>query len=256
MAIGTFLAVHRGIKRYKGRWISPDVIAILAGLGAIGVAFFPNESETVTTFTQQILGLDKSPAFHYASAVLLYLMMAFTCWFVYAPDADARWEKRFYLVAGGIAWCTGWGVMILSNIKNGGDGWFATLIQNHNLVYWDECLGVWAFSVSWLLKAILERKREGKMGHMRLHRLGAFFGLRADPARPGPRPGSGEWVTVFTRTIRAIRRMTTSRGTGPRTAKSSPILPTVQMNADRHRRVADRPADRSGRRTAAKRRAS
>lgn len=256
VAIGTFLAVHRGIKRYKGRWISPDVIAILAGLGAIGVAFFPNESETVTTFTQQVLGLDKSPAFHYASAVLLYLMMAFTCWFVYAPDTDARWEKRFYLGAGVIAWCTGWGVMILSNIKNGGDGWFAQLIQTHNLVYWDECLGVWAFSVSWLLKAVLERKRDGKLGHMRLQRIGVFFGMRADPARPGPRPGSGEMVTWFTRTIRAIRRMATPRATGIQRAEGRPLAPTIQMSAERHRRVSGRPAERTARRAAAKRRAS
>lgn len=255
VAIGTFLAVHRGIKRYRGRWISPDLIAIVAGLAAIGVAFFPNESDTVTTFTQHALGLDVSPAFHYLSAVLLYLMMSFTCFFVYAPDAGERWEKRFYLVSGAIIWCTGWGVMILSNIKNGGDGWLAQFIQNNNIVYWDESLGVWAFSISWILKAVLERRRETRQGHMRLHRLGAFFGLRARPGRPGPRPGSGTLDTWMTRAFRSIRRLTVPRGTPPQTAQGQPLRTSVQTTMDRHRRVVDRPALRTGRRTAPKRRA-
>ena len=78
VAIGIFLAAHRGFHRHPGRWLSPDLIALVAGLSAIGVAFFPNESDTVTTFTQKELGLSLAPVFHYLSALLLYLMMSLT----------------------------------------------------------------------------------------------------------------------------------------------------------------------------------
>jgi hypothetical protein len=255
VAIGLFLAVHRGIRRYPGRWISPDLIALVAGLGAMGVAFFPNESSEVTTFTQHALGLDLSPALHYLSAVLLYLMMSFTCFFVYAPDAGARWEKRVYLVAGGIVWCTGWGVMILSNIKNGGDGWLAQFIQDHNIVYWDESLGVWAFSVSWLLKAVLEQKRAEAMGHLRKVRLGAFFGLRLHPRGQGPRPGSGRLAHLRNELLGALRRLAPTGAGTPDRAEAPLQTPVVRASLSRHRRVAPRPSKAETRSRAPSRRA-
>ncbi|MAM60691.1 MAG: hypothetical protein CMH11_04305 [Maritimibacter sp.] len=256
VAIGLFLAVHRGLRRYPGRWISPDLIAMVAGLAAIGVAFFPNESETISTFTQRALGLELSPAFHYVSAVLLYLMMSLTCFLIYAPDATG-WERKFYLVMGAIVWTTGWNVMILSGIKNNGSGWLAEVIQAHNVVYWDESLGVWAFSASWLLKAVLEQKRAEALGHLRKVRLGAFFGLRLYPGGRGPRPGSGRIARLRTEVVSVLRRLGNAGSGLPDKAEAPVQGPVVPAPLSRHRRVDDRrmsPAAKG--RTAPKRRAS
>jgi len=42
-AIGVFLISYRGYGRDKGDWINDDWLATTAGVGAFGVAFFPNE---------------------------------------------------------------------------------------------------------------------------------------------------------------------------------------------------------------------
>lgn len=239
VAIGVFLMVHRGWRRYPGRWVSPDLIAFVAGLAAVGVALFPNESDTVSTFTQRTLGLGVSPVFHYASACLLYLMMSLTCFLAYAPDAEG-WERKFYIGAGAIVWTTGWNVMILSGIKNSGNGWLADFIQTQNIVYWDESLGVWAFSVSWLLKAVMEKRRHGrKLAQARAARLHGPD-ARPLPEPPAPAPDHGRTRSWLARVARKLRQLSAPSGPAPQTAQGSPLPMPHQITLHRHRRVEGR----------------
>ncbi|MZR12613.1 hypothetical protein GQE99_06215 [Maritimibacter sp. DP07] len=258
VAIGVFLAVHRGIRPYPGRWISPDLLALLAGLAAIGVAFFPNESDTVATFSQRALGLEVSPAFHYASACMLYLMMSLTCFLVYAPDARG-WERKVYLVAGAVIWTTGWNVMILSTIKNSGDGALAMFIQNHNIVYWDESLGVWAFSGSWILKAVLENRREvARLAALRRRNLGQGHPARAEGGAPvGPRPTTLDKMARWLRGGRAARQWSPAPAGGtPSFARQVPTPPTIRAGQRTRRDGRAQPAPSPAKRAQPRRRAS
>ncbi|WP_298494955.1 hypothetical protein [uncultured Maritimibacter sp.] len=155
-AIGVFLAVHRGWETPRGRLLPPDRIARLAGIAAIGVAFFPNESATVDTFSQRMLGLSLAPVFHYGAALLLYLMMSMSCFLVFAP-ASRGWERRVHLWMGRVIFAAGCMVMVLSAIKNNAPAPWAPFVEAHNLIFWDESIGVWAFCLSWLLRAARER---------------------------------------------------------------------------------------------------
>lgn len=234
--IGVFLAVHRGWRRHPGRWVSPDLIVILAGIAAMGVAFFPNESTEVVTMSQKVLGLTFAPVLHYAAALLLYLMMSLTCFLIYAPDAEGV-ERRFYLLMGRVIFASGVMVMVLSGIKNNTDGTFARLIIAHNLVFWDESLGVWAFSVSWLVKAWRdEARRKARAWHRgdtRARPNGVW------PTRPGngPHPYDGSGLPLADRPMNAVKGLL---------APPRPVRPTglpVQIEArNRHRRVVDQSA--------------
>ena len=155
-AIGVFLAVHRGWEPPRGRLLPPDRIARLAGVAAIGVAFFPNESTTVDTFSQRMLGLTLAPVFHYGAALLLYLMMSMSCFLVFAPASTDR-ERQFHLWMGRVIFAAGCMVMVLSAIKNNAPAPWGPFVEAHNLIFWDESIGVWAFCLSWLLRAARER---------------------------------------------------------------------------------------------------
>ncbi|MBV7378136.1 hypothetical protein [Maritimibacter dapengensis] len=233
-AIGVFLVVHRGWRRFPGRWLSPDLIVFLAGIAAMGVAFFPNESTEIATTSQKVLGLKVAPILHYGAALLLYLMMSMTCFLVYAPDA-AGWERRFYVWAGRVIFFTGCMVMVLSGIKNNTDGVLAQFIISNNLVFWDESLGVWAFSASWLLKAWLEGRRVParfwEKGDGRSHRPVPW----PEGFSGGPRPGAGTTVVgaVFT-ALRALGKRHVQR-TAPLTSSAVPAQITATK---RHRRTA------------------
>lgn len=232
-AIGVFLVFHRGWRRYPGRWLSPDLIVFLAGIAAMGVAFFPNESVEIATTSQKVLGLTLAPVLHYGAALLLYLMMSMTCFLVYAPDADG-WERRFYVWAGRVIFFTGCMVMVLSGIKNNTDGVLAQLIVSNNLVFWDESLGVWAFSVSWLLKAWLEgrraRARFWEKGDGRSRRPT----LWPEGFSGGPRPGAGS--TLMQNLFTALRALGRSQASSPAPlgTGASPARITAKS---RHRRT-------------------
>lgn len=241
-AIGMFLAVHRGWQSYPGRWISPDLIAVIAGVAAIGVAFFPNESDTISTFSQQTLGLKLSPAFHYASASMLYLMMSLTCFLVYAPDAQT-WERRFYLVMGAIVWTTGWNVMILSGIKNSGDGWLAQFIETQNLVYWDESIGVWAFSISWILKAFRERARSQHSHSLRNNRISAEGAITSPAGKsPSPKPTGTEFVGRLKNAIGTRTASAPTSGLSAPVPIARPNQRPITASDARYRRTCPPPA--------------
>jgi hypothetical protein len=153
-AIGVFLISYRGYRREKGEWIDDDWLATSAGIGAFGVAFFPNEGggETVTSMTQHLLGAGFTPIVHYLSALVFFSSLAAFCFVKFARTCSMG-RRRVYIACG-------WGIvaaLVLTAISVifkrfvGGVG--RELVLDYNLIFWFEALGIWAFGLSWLTKS-------------------------------------------------------------------------------------------------------
>jgi hypothetical protein len=140
-AIGVFLLL------YKGYTTLEDRILDLAGLAAVGVAFFPMDESGDCGSS----GL----SLHGTFAVIFFACIAFICVFMSKHSlqdmVDARrkaWFARAY------NFCSA--VMVLSIALAGlynflPDDAVLMLCEN-GIIFWCEALGVWAFSAFWYLK--------------------------------------------------------------------------------------------------------
>lgn len=166
-AIGVFLISYRGYRREKGDWIDDDWLATTAGIGAFGVAFFPNEGggANVVSMTQRLIGTDLTPILHYLSALVFFTSLAAFCFVKFARTCSMG-RRKIYIACG-------WGIvaaLILTAIAVifkrfvGGAG--KDIVLDYNLIFWFEALGIWAFGLSWLVKSkadlIMYRKLAGK----------------------------------------------------------------------------------------------
>ena len=168
-AIGVFLISYRGYRREKGDWIDDDWLATTAGIGAFGVAFFPNEGggDTVVSMTQRLIGTDLTPTLHYLSAFVFFSSLAAFCFVKFARTCSMG-RRRTYIACG-------WGIiaaLVLTAIavifKRFVGGVGRDIVLDYNLIFWFEALGIWAFGLSWLVKSkadlILYRRLGRKVG--------------------------------------------------------------------------------------------
>lgn len=238
--IGMFLMLHRGWRRWPGRWVSPDFIVFSAGLGAMGVAFFPNESAHVSTMSQAIFGLTVAPNLHYGAALILFLMMSMSCFLIYAP-ASTGWERRFHVWMGRVIFASGIMVLVFTTIKRMDTGWAHDLVVTHNMIFWDESIGVWAFSISWLLKAWMELRQSKALSRSRA-------GLQRGAARasaPTLAPGDGPFPGLGSDRSLSARLRAWLRGLPSPTPMASPMPSPAQIAAHRrHQRSLPQPAHR------------
>lgn len=175
--IGSFLLAYRSVK-----WVT--WLATVAGVFAFGVALFPTEGTgcedgtfTGRPFLELTTDADgrvtdaEAAAFsmagqahtaHFISAALLFLILAFFCFFVFTrvlpkhrlPNGGLKPEKalrnRIYVICGIVMLVAM--VAIAAKIWFG-DGWsFWTAL---NLTFGFETFALWAFGVSWALKGRL-----------------------------------------------------------------------------------------------------
>lgn len=152
-AIGVFLISYRGYRREPGEWISDDLIATIGGLSAFGVAFFPNESpgHVIETWSQEAVGLDLVPLFHYGSALLFFLCLSLFCYVKFPKTAKPR-RRRIYVWCGHMIWVAGLSIAAASYFRKAGSPTQQAFVNTHNLVFWAEAAGVWVFAVAWLTK--------------------------------------------------------------------------------------------------------
>lgn len=153
-AIGIFLISYKGYRRKTGEWVSDDIVATMAGISAFGVALFPNETENqaVASITQQMLGIQIAPLFHYASALVFFSCLSVFCYFKFAKAARVPWRRKVYLGCGHVILLATAAVFVFSYLKVKGSGPTRAMVLDYNLVFWAEAIGVWAFAVSWLVK--------------------------------------------------------------------------------------------------------
>jgi hypothetical protein len=140
-AVGVFLLLYKGYNTLEDR------ILDLAGVAAVGVAFFPMD-ENGDCGTSGL-------SLHGTFAVIFFVCIAFICVFMSKHSledmTDPRrkaWFTRAY------NFCSG--VMVLSIALAGLYNFLpenaVLMLCENSIIFWSEALGVWAFSAFWYLK--------------------------------------------------------------------------------------------------------
>lgn len=136
-AVSFFLILYRG---YNG-W--DTAVNTLAGIGGLGVVCFPCEASWIDMSTPVGLfwiPVDVSRWFHYASAILLFLMLALNSICLFAKSSNEK-KNKVYIACGSI---------ILAD--------FALFAINGIFLHWNwtiivnETIMLFAFGISWLVK--------------------------------------------------------------------------------------------------------
>lgn len=167
-AIAVFLWSYRGYAE-PGRIVTDARTARLAALGALGVAFFPCQTESsnlplpAPSLAQSLLGAGTTSALHYAAAALFFAMLAVFCLVLFVRGASAppgpgaplkeqlrvqtaRAEARLHRLCGAT-------ILIAVALIGLGKltGW-ANAHEAARPVFWLETLACLAFALSWLVK--------------------------------------------------------------------------------------------------------
>jgi hypothetical protein len=152
-AIGVFLISYRGYRREENEIIDDDLLATFAGLGAFGVAFFPNEGggEIIASMTQRAMGVNFTPILHYSSALVFFSCLAAFCFTKFAKTAKPK-RRRIYVACGWtiIGALVATAIAVVFKRFVGGVG--REIVLDYKLIFWFEAIGIWAFGLSWLVK--------------------------------------------------------------------------------------------------------
>jgi hypothetical protein len=146
VALALFLLAYRG---YKNKYQRVDRVAsAIAGVAALGVAFFPTRAPD--GFTAAAWWTETTGVLHYVSAVVLFSMFAvFSLWLFRLtgsggqPPADKRNRNRVYLVCG---------IAIVGSIA-----WAGVAGMNKQSILVPESIALVAFAVSWLVKGRVDQ---------------------------------------------------------------------------------------------------
>lgn len=152
-SIGTFLLVYEGYDRQHDESIADNVLASIAGVAVFGVALFPNESPTgeVASVVQATVGVGVSPLFHYTCAFVFFYCMGHFCMFKFSKTTDQR-RRKIYIICGWAIVVSCAGLFFGSIAKRMGPQEVSDFVTRTDLIFWVEALGVWAFSIAWLVK--------------------------------------------------------------------------------------------------------
>ena len=146
VALALLLFTYRG---YNNQYHSADrVAAIVAGVAALLVAFFPTRAPDMVappSWWTQAAGV-----LHYVSAIVLFTMFAvFSLWLFRKcgkdekPDASKRRRNRIFLVCG---------LVIVASMI-----WAGIAGATDNAIFLPESVALIAFAVSWLVKGYAHR---------------------------------------------------------------------------------------------------
>ncbi len=153
-AIAIFLIAYPGHLRQSGEAISDDSVTTLAGIAALGVAFFPNEGpagSAVSSVSQAMLGSVGAAIGHYASAIVFLLCLAYICLVKFARTAKP-YRRKIYRSCGWLILVMAGLVILASWFKIRGPAAPQAIVNDLRLVLWLEAIAVWAFALSWLTK--------------------------------------------------------------------------------------------------------
>ena len=154
-ATGVFLLAYSGYRPGVDETISDDKVATIAGLAALGVAFFPNisvaMSERPASFWQFALGNQITAYVHYACAFIFLSALGFMSYSRFSRTDDLV-RRKIYRRCGLVIYAATAGVVVTSAIKMFGPLGPQKIVNDWLLVLWAEAVGIWAFSVAWLVK--------------------------------------------------------------------------------------------------------
>jgi len=173
VAIGVFLISYRGYAPSDRDRLPDDVLATIAGIGAFGTAFFPNElpphvlaaygdlsdpanwqEVPATTVFQRMVGIRTAPYFHYVFATMFFGSLALFCFVKFARHSKVAWRRRLYLSCGWIILGALALAFVASMLKIFGPETspLVQFVKGSPVIFWLEAIGVWAFGLSWLIK--------------------------------------------------------------------------------------------------------
>lgn len=152
VAFGIFLVAIREEPR-NTRLQSQNFLGIAAGLGAIGVAIFPNRPHSVgiETFMHAIMDDRICTVLHFISALVFLYTLSLYCLKRFPQRASDR-ERYIHLACGNAILAAGLLATLASFARLFHWPGAATLVEDWNAIFWLESIGVWAFCLSWLVK--------------------------------------------------------------------------------------------------------
>ncbi|GIG20215.1 hypothetical protein Cch01nite_09390 [Cellulomonas chitinilytica] len=130
-----------------------NVVSIVAGIAALGVAFFPTPGGPTLTPVQELLGERVAGAIHFTSAAVFVLALAAICWRFgrgegvrpdRTPRQHARGRALHYTCAGSIVVAVAY-IAVAAAVALPG-------LLDEKAVFFGETLAVLAFGVSWFVK--------------------------------------------------------------------------------------------------------
>lgn len=136
--VGLLFVVGAFLWAYNGHTQKQRIASKVASLAAIGVAVFPTTCKACTSSTDSIL--------HYASAAVLFLILAMFCFVFFRTSIkDQQGKKqtrsRIYFTCGV--------VMVLSMVVLGATQFIDYSIKT--VVFWAEAAALVAFGVAWIV---------------------------------------------------------------------------------------------------------
>ena len=135
-AIGIFLLAYR-----LTSWAIDNIATTLAGISALGVAFFHAAPANATLSQLRLADV------HLTCAAALFVLLGAISLFIFPRDIlpDQKWRANWYMVFGALIWLS----IILMPMLN----WLASsFYDNHHVFFILETVCVMAFAVSFILK--------------------------------------------------------------------------------------------------------
>ncbi len=151
--IGMFLIAYKGHSPEDRDFISDNLLGNLAGLGAIGLAIFPNRahSDGIETFFHAVLDDRVAIGLHVLSSFVFLMAIAVFCLSKFCRTHSAG-HRRIYRLCGWVIIGTGVAAIIASGIRATNVMEARAFVQDWCLIFWFEAVGIWAFGLSWLTK--------------------------------------------------------------------------------------------------------
>ena len=158
VAIGIFLIAYRDNSSSDDRR-GESGLGIMAGCAAIGLALFPNKPHAmgIETFFHAVMDDRISVVLHFLSSFVFLTALTVFCLVKFSKDAPAR-QRLIYF-------CCGWSIISAGVVATFASfvrafDWFQAqaFVEDWNLIFWLEALGIWAFCVAWLVKGHSERQ--------------------------------------------------------------------------------------------------
>jgi len=162
-AIGVFLITYRGYAAEKGEKLSDKWVSRIAGAAAIGVALFPmvqTGKPPCTAPECPTTGFTGHWSFlHFGSALVFFVCLALFCLVLFqrtggttAPDQQKLSSNKIYTRCGWVIVGALVALALVFLTYDNGDEATRKIIDESELVFWLEAIGVFAFSISWLVK--------------------------------------------------------------------------------------------------------
>ncbi len=153
--VGLLCAIALFLFAYKGYNQTDTLAGNLAGLFALGVAFFPASiTEPLSQCIPQPIDNHLIGTLHFISAAGLFLVLAFFSLVLFTkqgkqPTKMKLKRNKLYRICGYIMLgCIG--LILLYGICRNHQGCLS--LQKYDPVFWLESLALWAFGLSWLTK--------------------------------------------------------------------------------------------------------